>query len=101
MKRLYSAASLPEAHVVRDRLAQAGIDARVFNENAQGGLGEIPFTHAYPEVWLMEARDEARARAIVRDIESPPLAGIEKRCATCGEPNPGHFEVCWHCGSPI
>jgi hypothetical protein len=101
VKRLYSAGSLPEAYLLRDRLAQAGIDARVFNENAQGGLGEIPFTHAYPEVWLMEPRDEARARAIVRDIESPPFGGVEKRCAACGEANPGNFEVCWHCGSPI
>lgn len=61
MLRLGTAANLPEAHLLLHRLAQAGIEARVLNEHAQGGLGEIPFTHAYPEIWIMEAADAARA----------------------------------------
>jgi len=62
MLRLCTAANLPEAYLLLHRLAQAGIEARVLNEHAQGGLGEIPFTHAYPEIWIMEAADEERAR---------------------------------------
>ena len=54
MKRIYSAASLPEAHLILHRLQEKGIPARVFNENAHGGVGELPFTHAYPEIWIDE-----------------------------------------------
>ena len=38
-------------------LGQAGIEALVFNEHAQSALGEIPFTHASPELWVAEDRD--------------------------------------------
>ena len=51
MRRVYSAASLPEAHLLLHQLLDEGIAAAVFNENAHGGVGELPFTHAYPEVW--------------------------------------------------
>ena len=57
MKKIYSAATLPDAHLVRGLLGQAGIEAKVFNEKLQGGMGEIPFTHAYPEVWIIDERD--------------------------------------------
>ena len=36
MKRIYSAANLMEAHIILDLLRHAGINARLFNENAQG-----------------------------------------------------------------
>ncbi len=46
MRRLFLAADLPEAHLVLQLLKHAGIEARVFDETAQGGLGEISFIHA-------------------------------------------------------
>jgi hypothetical protein len=101
VKRIYSAATLPDAHLVLGLLAQAGIDAKVFNENAQGGMGEIPFTHAWPEVWIVDERDAPRARELVRQFERPQAATGAKRCAACGEENPGNFQVCWHCGAEI
>lgn len=101
MLRLGTAANLPEAHLLLHRLAQAGIEARVFNEHAQGGLGEIPFTHAYPEIWIMEAADEARAREIIAEYERTPAAPDTAQCETCGEMNPQGFEICWHCGQPL
>src|SRR4030067_2712929 len=72
MRRLCTAANLPEAHLLLHRLVHAGIEARVFNEHAQGGLGEIPFTHAYPEIWIMEPAQEARAREILPELERGP-----------------------------
>jgi hypothetical protein len=101
MKRIYSAATLPDAHLVLGLLAQAGIGARVFNENAQGGMGEIPFTHAWPEVWIVDERDAERARELVRQFERPAPPSAETFCPRCGERNPGNFQVCWHCGAEI
>lgn len=101
MRKIYSAASLPDAHLVRGLLGQAGIEARVFNENAQGGMGEIPFTHAYPEVWVVEESDEVRARELVRQFERPAVNLPPVRCPQCAETNPGNFQLCWNCGTAL
>ncbi|MDO8704467.1 MAG: DUF2007 domain-containing protein [Sulfuricaulis sp.] len=101
MLRLCTAANLPEAHLLLHRLMHAGIEARVLNEHAQGGLGDIPFTHAYPEIWIMEAADAPRAREIVREFERAPLSPDTAQCQACGEFNPQGFEICWSCGKPL
>jgi hypothetical protein len=101
MVKVYSAATLPDAHLVRGLLGQAGIDATVFNENLQGGLGEIPFTHAYPEVWIVDERDLQRAREVIRRIERPAPGLGSVICPRCHEGSPGHFEVCWNCGEAL
>ncbi|HLE94087.1 MAG TPA: DUF2007 domain-containing protein [Sulfuricaulis sp.] len=101
MMRLYSASNLPEAHLLLHRLVRAGIEACVLNEHAQGGLGEIPFTHAYPEIWIMEEADEGRARAIIAEFERAPVIQVATYCKSCGESNPPEFEICWHCGKPL
>ncbi len=101
MRKIYSAATLPDAHLVRGLLGQAGIDAKVFNENAQGGMGEIPFTHAYPEVWIVDERDTVRARELIRQFERPGPQAATVRCPACAEVNPGNFQLCWSCGESL
>ncbi len=100
VKRLYCAANFTEAHLLRQLLAQQGIAIRVFNENAQSALGEIPFTHAYPELWLEHERDEARARALLRDYERG-AATQPRPCSVCQESNPANFDLCWQCGAAL
>lgn len=101
MIRFYTAANLQEAYIVFNLLSHSGIEARVFNENAQGGVGEIPFTHAYPEVWLVDANDRERANQVLAEYESAAPDERVRRCASCGENNPGNFQICWFCGKPI
>lgn len=101
MRRLCTAANLPEAHLLLHQLAHAGIEARVFNEHAQGGLGELPFTHAYPEIWVMEPAQEARAREVLAEFERAPASSAPSKCPGCGESNPAGFEICWQCGKPL
>ncbi|HEX7812860.1 MAG TPA: DUF2007 domain-containing protein [Burkholderiales bacterium] len=101
MRKIYSAATLPDAHLVRGLLGQAGIQAKVFNENAQGGMGEIPFTHAYPEVWIVDEGDAARAREVISQFERPVARMAMLRCPACAEDNPGNFQVCWNCGEAL
>jgi hypothetical protein len=100
MRRFCSAANLPEAHLLRHLLQQAGIEARVFNENAQGGVGEIPFVHAWPELWLMDEGDLERAQAVLDVFETTDHSATHT-CPACRESNPGTFEICWHCGQPL
>ncbi|MEO8159515.1 MAG: DUF2007 domain-containing protein [Betaproteobacteria bacterium] len=97
MLKIYTAPTLPDAHLVRGVLAQAGIDARVFNENAQSVMGEIPFHQAWPEVWIMDEDDERQARELIRQIELPPSRTVAF-CPHCHEENPSNFHTCWNCG---
>lgn len=101
MFRFCTAANLPEAYLLLHRLAAAGIAARVLNEHAQGGMGEIPFTQVYPEIWLLHASDNARAREILAESERPGAPLKTMRCPTCKEINPPGFEICWQCGQTL
>ena len=101
MERLYSAANLPEAYLVRDLLAEVGVRAQILNENAQGGVGEIPFTQTYPEIWIEREDDMERARRVITDYESRSVPNTYIDCPRCGEQNPENFETCWHCGIPL
>ena len=98
MLKIYSAQTLPDAHLVRGLLAQAGIDARVFNENAQSVMGEIPFHHAWPEVWIMDEGDAKQARDLIHHIEQPQDRSSPALCPHCHEENPANFHTCWKCG---
>lgn len=101
MKKIYSAANLMEAHIVMDLLLHAGIKVRLFNENAQGALGEIPFTHAYPDIWVTNDNDAERGKEIVGRYERSPVDTGIKFCNACGEENPGNFQLCWQCGAGL
>ncbi len=101
MQRLYTAANLPEAHLLLHELEAAGIRARVFNQNAQGGVGELPFTETYPVIWIENDADAARAHAIVAEFERPMDGGGTVICRSCGEENPHNFDLCWHCGAAL
>ena len=96
MLKIYSAPTLPDAHLVRGLLAQAGIDARVFNENAQSVMGEIPVHQAWPEVWIMHESDARQAREVIHQIEQPQSSSTAF-CPHCHEENPAHFGTCWNC----
>jgi hypothetical protein len=100
MIKAYTAANLQDAHILLGLLRAAGIEARVLNANAQGGLGEIPFSHAYPEIWLAEDRDLGRARQVFERFEQPLPAAPARPCPACGEDNPPGFEICWNCAAP-
>ena len=97
MKRLRRAPSLPDAHILCGVLQRAGIEALVFNENAQGGVGQLPVADALPEVWVARESDYDRARSVLDEFERTPRDTGTRRCPACGEDNPAHFQVCWKC----
>ena len=98
MLKIYSAPTLPDAHLVLGLLTQAGIDARVFNENAQSVMGEIPFHQAWPQVWIMDEADAKQARELINQIERPQSPSSAVFCPHCHEENPANFRTCWNCG---
>ena len=98
MKRFYAAADLIEAQLLHDVLKESGIATEIFNQNARAGTGEIPFTHAYPELWLLHEQDQTRARALIDEYEHTPTPSGIRICGQCQEENPRNFASCWHCG---
>ena len=98
MLKIYSAANLPEAHLLLNLLQQAGISAQVLNAYAQGASGEIPFEQAYPQIWLEDERDKLLAEKIITKYEAMAPNTEWIYCRGCGERNPANFEICWQCG---
>lgn len=101
MRKIYSAASLAEAYLLRDLLAQAGIESFIFNEHAAGAAGELPLTEVGPQIWIVEESDVPRARALLDRRERSHVTKEARPCARCGELSPGTFEICWSCGAPL
>ncbi len=101
MKRIFTARDLAEARLLADALEWAGISTRIFNEFAQGALGDIPFLQALPEIWVVEEGDQERAEHLIAEMrrEAPP--GPDRPCPDCGEMNPGSFGRCWNCGTGL
>lgn len=90
-----------EAQIILDLLEHAYISAKLFNEHAQGVMGEIPFTHAYPEVWVIRDEDYARGRKVILAYEKTPIEPGTIYCPNCREENPRNFQLCWNCGTGL
>lgn len=83
-------------------LEAAGIRTEIRNEGGSGGAGELPFTQVYPELWILENKDEPRARALIkefRDESDEVPVGPAWVCPACGEKVDGEFAECWNCGT--
>lgn len=101
MKRVYTASNLPDAHIVRDLLAHAGVPAHIFNANAMGALGDLPMSSAYPQVWITQLHQEQHARAVIAHYQRQETVTANKYCASCTEANPGEFDICWNCNATL
>ena len=95
MRRVYTATTLPEAHLILQQLESVSINARVFNENAHGAIGELPVTDTWPDVWIVQNHQFRAALAVIDRYEAS--SEDELLCNSCGQISPGRFEVCWQC----
>ena len=101
MKRVHSAANLPEAHLLVDLLADRGIRARIFNANASSIVGELPIDAALPQVWVDDPSDAERAREVIEAFSRRTVSAASVKCPACGEDNPASFDLCWSCGAGL
>ena len=101
MTRIYRAENLAEAYLVSHLLKHHGIANQVFNEFANGAVGELPFTHTWPEVWIKNDRDEATAREIIANRVQREADAGQIVCSECGENSPANFDFCWNCSTGL
>ena len=101
MKRVFSSHDPMLAGYLRTVLEEEGIACVVKNEFLQGGVGELPPTECWPEVWVVEDAQAARARTIVEEVRHGDASAEGWRCSACGEWIEPEFGACWRCaGAP-
>ena len=99
MKRVYVAETLVDGQMIVDLLHEAGIPAHLFQQNGMGALGELPVTS--PEVWVRRDSDLESAVCLVENFDAKINPENILSCESCGEKNPGSFEICWQCNQPL
>ena len=100
MDRIYSEPSPVFIYRIRDLLEEKGIATIVRNELLSGGIGELPPTEVWPELWVVVNEDKEAAEQIVDEfIRSTKTRSQDWICASCGERIEGQFGTCWNCGS--
>lgn len=82
-------------------LEAEGIPTFVRNENLSSTEVSIPTF--CPALCIMNEEDHPRALEILQAYASPeaaPPVGEDWVCKSCGEQNPGNFDLCWSCETP-
>ena len=81
---------------VKNLLELAGIEIEMRNQFAGGANGELPVFHTWPEIWLVNETDLARAEALIQQLDAQ-AGGEPWTCTQCGEINEPEFDFCWRC----
>lgn len=101
MKKVYTARSLADAHLLNGLLEGAGIVAEVQGEQAFRLAGQLPGKLTAPTVWIIDDDDFEKAVELVSSFRDGEIQGSTEgtpwRCS-CGEENEGRFTECWSCG---
>ena len=101
MKRIYSHPDETIIHLVKNELANRGIEAVIRGEHAAAIVGGGAGIDAWNELWVMdEARLHEALSVIERVIEKSPVQdGAPWTCPRCDEVVEASFDVCWNCGA--
>jgi hypothetical protein len=91
-----------EAHLLKGLLESNGIPSEVRGDALFGVRGEIPFTEAFPEVWILDDTQAGEAFDVLRNrstATSDVDASQSWRCSSCGETIEAQFTACWRCNA--
>ncbi|MFT6389250.1 MAG: hypothetical protein ACJAUP_002640 [Cellvibrionaceae bacterium] len=95
MQKIYTAQTLLAVTHVKNLLEFGNINAELRNEYAAGGIGDLSFVDAWPELWV-NYEDVLLAKEIVSDFQGS--ANPQEWQCSCGESNGAAFGSCWSCG---
>lgn len=97
--QVYVASNPVNAEIFKGYLASYGIKAQVREQSIWGGMGDLP-VNVYPSVWVDDANDHDRARALAARFEGKGEGEHAPTwsCPNCRERLDGQFDACWHCG---
>ena len=104
MKELFREQDITRVSYYKAVLEDHGIPTMIRNEYlTTSGLSESPIPEFFPALCVLNDEDYVRAVTIIREhlTASQKNADIEVTCVSCGETNPGNFEICWSCGNSV
>lgn len=100
---VFQAQHVIEATLIVQRLADAGIPARIVSTALEGVTGEVPYSHATCPIWVEES-DAGHAREVIQEYFDQP--SIERTsdsefCYHCGDVVTNEPANCPHCGASL
>lgn len=104
MIEVYRAKDLPEAHLIRFMLGEAGINATIDGDSLQPGLGDLPYGWLTAPRIIVEESQAVSARQIVTVAEAQILkthrehSTGELQCLACGAEMADADVKCSACG---
>jgi len=104
MRELFREQDITRVSYYKAVLEDYGIPTMIRNEFLTGsGLSDIPIPEFFPALCVLQDEDYVQAVKIIREhlTANQKDADIEIKCASCGETNPGNFDICWSCGNPV
>ncbi len=100
MRRVYRSEWLPDVVHWQNLLEHRGIRCSVRHAQLASIVGELPWLETWPELWVLDDRDETLARRIIAQGRDPATGGSTPwDCDGCGERLEAQFTACWHCGA--
>jgi rubrerythrin len=98
MIKVYESFNISQVGQAQSLLNAEGIETFLRNEFASSVMGEVPFVEVCPQLFILNAAEEERARELLQAFQHQPVAQ-DWHCKQCGMDVDGPFGVCWSCGS--
>jgi hypothetical protein len=95
--KVYESFNISQVGQAQSLLNAEGIETFIRNEFASSVMGEVPFVEVCPQLYILDAAEEDRARELLRPFEFPPTAA-DWHCPACHSELDGPFGQCWNCG---
>lgn len=97
MIKVYENFNFSQVGQAASLLNAEGIETFIRNEFASSVMGEVPFIEVCPQLFILDAAEEVRAKKLLLPFENQP-AQPDWQCANCGSEVDGPFGQCWSCG---
>ncbi len=94
MKKLFSSPDSAELELLKNMLADAGIECELRNSDVSRIMPAPPF---YEELWVSE-EEYPKASELLASWQRPTRIGYWT-CPKCGEKVEDQFSSCWNCGA--
>jgi len=97
MIKVYESFNISQVGQAESLLNSEGIETFIRNEFASSVMGEVPFVEVCPQLFILNAAEEERARELLASFENQPTQA-DWQCGQCGSEVDGPFGQCWSCG---
>ncbi len=99
MKKVYSSENSAIVGFLNDVLEQHAIANVIKNQYLAGAAGEVSPFDSWPEIWVLNDEDAARAQQMIKSTLADESNRSAWQCADCGEQMEGQFTACWNCAA--